>query len=320
MDPDGYPAVNPAYLVIRTGNSVYIRPGPWSGPTYTVHDEPTSDGERLFDLLDGERALAEIYRIFGDNDQVERILRELERKNVVSVLDSESAVPRPRIPIETRRDSITATTENGIDVHLLSHGNIGSTVAEYLAQFDGEVTRTAIDSEPDVSTDLIADADFVIYLSDSIAPPLPKVINRACLERDTPWLNGQVNGFDAVVGPTVVPRESACYQCYLSRREANERANRWNLYRKGASLSNSEATFTPLVHLVEAYVCMELAHLFQFGQGLTVERIFAVSATDMATEINDVLKVPRCSACAKLRERQRFVNFDDLGDWGERHE
>lgn len=320
MDREGYPVVNPAYLVIRTGDGVYLRPGPWSGPAYTIHDEPTSDDERLFDLLDGEHTLSRVYRVFDGSDSVERILRELQRKNVVYVLDDESASPRPRIPIETQRESIPDATGTGIDIHLLSHGDIGSLVTEYVEQFGGEVTRTVIDVESDVPTDAIADADFVIYLSDSMAPPLPATVNRACLEHDTPWLNGHVDGFDAVVGPTVVPHESACYRCYLTRTEANDSAGRLDLYRRGASLSDSGATFIPLVHLVESYVCMELAHVFQFGQGFTVERIFTVSATDMATEINDVLKVPRCSACASLQERQRFVDFEDLGDWRERHE
>lgn len=325
MNPDAradeFPVVNPAFIPVRANDVVHLRAGPWSGPAFTVHNEPGSDDARLFDLLDGEHTLSEILAAVGQREDVLTVLERLGRENLLYFLADESSYPRPRIPIQSEKIGVVDDQSVGdVRYRLVTHGEMGSIVTESLDRAQAAFDRTEIDGPDDVATLDLSETDFLVYLSDRHAPRVATRLNRRCLEAEVPWLVGQVNGFDAVVGPTMIPDETACYRCYLDRVEANVDDELYALYYEGSKHVEADAVFNPLRYVVEAYVCVELAHVRQFGQGFTVERTFAVGGTDMSTRIDDVLKTPRCEACADLRDRKRFVGTEAVLDWRERNE
>lgn len=63
----------------------------------------------------------------------------------------------------------------------------------------------------------ISGSDLVICCADPGESSLFYKLNRACMTVGVPWTSCRVSGFEAVVGPTIRPRETACYLCYKMR-------------------------------------------------------------------------------------------------------
>lgn len=321
LPEDERPVVNPAYIPVRVDDVVYLRAGPWSGPALTVYNEPASEDVKLFDLLNGDYTLTDIYNLLEDKKQVRDVLHRLGRQNLVYFLEEESKHPIPRIPMERDREPV-AQTADGEHPHctVLTYGEIGTIVRKYLDERDVPFTHRRITGMDDIPPLNGSDTDLFLYLSNRDKPEIVERLNEIALERELPWLVGQVNGFDAVVGPTIIPGETACYRCYSERVSANADDDLYEVYRQGATQIDSESVFTPLGYMVESYVCVELSHLFQYGQGFTVERTYSISGVTMEARINDVLKAPRCDHCSELHDKKRFVSFDDVSEWTDRHE
>lgn len=315
---DSYPAIHPAYVPVRNNDVVYVRAGPWSGPVVTIRNEPSSDDEKLFDLLDGKHTYADIVDRIGRPEAVENTLRKLGRQNVLYFLEEESNYPVTRIPLQENRPNVVETLPSDVQYALVTYGDIGGYVSDWLSEMNASFEHTNLSGASEVDDVELTGADFGIFLTDQFRPRATERFNERALDAEMPWVAGQVNGFDAIVGPTVIPGETACYRCYQERVESNIDDSLYKLYYEGSKQTETSSSFGPLGQLVESYICLELSHMAQFGQGITVERVLAVSATTMTTSMNDVLKVPRCDCRGQLQERKRFIGYEDVQDWGVR--
>jgi bacteriocin biosynthesis cyclodehydratase domain-containing protein len=65
--------------------------------------------------------------------------------------------------------------------------------------------------------DAVAGSAFVLGCVDPGLSSLLYRVNRACLAERIPWCAGRVTAFEGLVGPIVVPYETACYLCYQMR-------------------------------------------------------------------------------------------------------
>lgn len=63
----------------------------------------------------------------------------------------------------------------------------------------------------------IAGSHFLICCLDAGQSGLIYKLNRACLELRMPWIAGATSGTELIVGPAIVPYETACYLCYKMR-------------------------------------------------------------------------------------------------------
>lgn len=316
VDPGSYPTVHPAYVPVRANRIVYLRAGPWSGPVFVVRNEPNTDEVRLFDLLDGHHTYEDVRGRFEEPDVVDSILRSLSEGRVLYFLEEESAFP-PRLPISSEREPVVGGRFAELQYILVTHGDIGESVAEQLAALGGTGERIEVDTAEELGSLDLTETDFGVVLTDRFRPEILTRFNELALAAGVPWLAGQVAGFDALVGPTVVPHETACYQCYLDRIASNVTDDLYELYYKGVKQIAPEPGLGPLRDLVEAYVGVELLHLDQFGQGFTVERSITISGLTMVTDFDDVLRAPHCRACATLQDRKRFVDYEDIAEWVE---
>jgi bacteriocin biosynthesis cyclodehydratase domain-containing protein len=65
--------------------------------------------------------------------------------------------------------------------------------------------------------DAIEGSDFALGCLDPELGSLIGRLNRACLALRVPWATGTATAFEGVVGPTIIPYETACYRCYQAR-------------------------------------------------------------------------------------------------------
>lgn len=337
------PDLNPSYVPIEPRRGVlHIRAGPHTGNVVTLSGNVTS--RHLVAGLaevDGETPLQTILDGFDGEEYAEvlAMFKLLYEKRIVydatggrrSALREYQSVS-PYFSVDTANRLETATV-----------GVIGGSIAEQvvrdLVDFGVEEVHylTLSPAAADVEsfgdsvlalrpTDLVTQfrsLDAVCLATSRPHPSLSERVNDAAHSSDTPWMTGQVQGFDCFVGPMVFPGETGCYQCFLARMQGGlEKPEMYEAFRaehEGEIHHPQSPVLQPIERLVAGYVTLDLVNLLAFGQGFTAGRTIHINALDFTTGVNDVLQMPRCPVCGKTSgdDVSRFVdNFESLGVGG----
>lgn len=152
----------------------------------------------------------------------------------------------------------------------------------------------------------IRGSDFVINCLDPGQSSLVYKLNRSCLDANIRWTSCGLCGQEVVLGPTIHPRETACYLCYkmrtvacagnpesefaferfLDRRKQDDSGRRENMV-FGASIAAQMAGLEALKELSGA--------LEPSAQG----KIIVFDLLTLTTSRHVVLRKPWCPACFK---------------------
>ena len=152
----------------------------------------------------------------------------------------------------------------------------------------------------------LKEVDFLIACQDTTDFQFFEAINRACLETQTRWMHVSISGTRGILGPTIIPRQTACYTCYDKRLASNILELQDHLaYQKQTELSKSEGFLSPLWSTLAEQVSLEMARIISgFAPSQTFGRLYEFDATSPMVENHDVLRLPRCPSC-NLREPKR---------------
>lgn len=187
------------------------------------------------------------------------------------------------------------------------------------AEVAGEKIRAV---NPDVSVDIrtgplrtgedvagaVDASDFVLGCLDPGLAAITDTLNGACLARRTPWSHGTATAFEGIVGPTVIPYQTACYRCYLARTVACQDD-------PAGALRELEARYDDRVDMSAyreniPFAAGIVGHLlalqaFHFLAGLwprSAGRILVVDFLTSTMREHVVLRKPWCSACFAAHE------------------
>lgn len=331
--PDASLAVAPPYLPVTiSADRIQFRTGPWSGPVVTLEDD---DGEGLLGelpgLLDGRRTFADLLERF-DADHRDELRSAITRLYDDGVVVEVPGHDRDRIDgylaADPTVDPSVAPSESSVLV--VNIGAIGRMVAGDLARlgFDRVALLEPHAEDPESSvvaaverhpagtslSDAIEDVDYVVYTVNRPDHGLGRRINTVALDHGIPWISARLTGLDGQVGPMILPRRSACYECYLRRARATMPA----AYRdRAAGVETSD--LGPLrahARILAGWLVTDFIRLVGEGTGFTLGGVIHFDFFDMTVEPNPVLKLPRCPACGTAdRTRldvKRFVDHDRL--------
>jgi len=126
--------------------------------------------------------------------------------------------------------------------------------------------------------------------------------NRLALASGTMWTATVIDGTEAMIGPTFIPGQTACYTCFELRLEANlVEFDAYCRHRDFALREPGQRTrhVGAVLDLTAGYLGYDLFRLLTLGHGLTQGRYIRLNFTYGATETNDVLRLPRCPECGK---------------------
>jgi bacteriocin biosynthesis cyclodehydratase domain-containing protein len=153
-----------------------------------------------------------------------------------------------------------------------------------------------------VAVDSADPADLVIAASDTAGTAFFASVNSACLESGARWLRVAFEGRLGIVGPTIVPGQTACFTCYGLRRAMHDvwpdfQAHRDKLLHDG---DPHEGAIEALTDVVVAQAALEAARLITaFAPPATFGRFYAFNAASPLVAGHDVLRVPRCPDCGR---------------------
>jgi bacteriocin biosynthesis cyclodehydratase domain-containing protein len=341
------PVLNPAFVAVQSAeDEVSIRAGPWSAPITTVRETEEGESiESLFEMLDGEHELEAILQRYDDDDRqaIRALLGGLRERNVVfDAAAVEGDIVRPQLAVASRFDGAEDSRIDGASALVVGVGELGVQVADDLVRSGVGSVRLVrpvageTPSEPDptgvldrlrddatfveTTDDLRSEldrADAAILASDTDRPAVVSTFNEFAAAAGTPWMLAQVRGFDGLVGPVVFPGETACYRCLERRIGANlSDGGAYASYRDGIASDASQTSvgLPSFARAVAGLATVDFLYLLAYGQAFTVGRTMTVDFLTLSTEVNEVLKAPRCDVCGKTtgEDVKRHVSVDDL--------
>jgi bacteriocin biosynthesis cyclodehydratase domain-containing protein len=270
---------------------------------------------RIQPLLDGRHTLDEIAAAAGADVQpttVHFVLKLLKGRGLLQAGPENDDPADPRLTAWTPQlrflshfleDAIAAQRAIGnARVGIAGTGELSRAVADALHSIGLEDLVEVTDAAGG-QTDPggVGAVSFIVACGDGDGSALFDAVNRACLQDGTRWLRVAMSGTSAEIGPTVVPRQTACSTCLDLRRQTHEPDLPGYLaYRGGeagrASLAHGGTK--ALLMTVAGQVALEVMRLVTgFAPPVTIGRYVELRAATPATVVHDVLKVPRCPAC-----------------------
>lgn len=160
-------------------------------------------------------------------------------------------------------------------------------------------------------TGAVAGTDLVLFATQSWNPAVALAINNACMTAGVAWVGLQaVSEAEFVLGPAVIPGQSACYQCAETRRRSNwlEVSTREAAYDHFAStgvVNFGPRIPSPLWGAAVDLLSVEALKLISgntfFAQ--TINQAVRFRPFTMELEHHRILRVPRCPHCGLAKNR-----------------
>lgn len=157
----------------------------------------------------------------------------------------------------------------------------------------------------------------VLLITDGPARRLTRVLNEMAVERDIPFLRSRVGPGEVEIGPTVIPRETSCYEC----------AHLQHVLRLGEDEADAltgaapaEEWLTPAEELgvsqTALYVLSLLTKLISIGG---VDRVHRFVPEEFKLEGHPVYRLVGCPACSRVSkydaERDLLVGAEHAENW-----
>lgn len=336
------PQFNPSFVpTFRSDNTFHVRAGPHAGPVVEVADVDESGTlADVVEMIDGDHPVEEILGAFdeADHEEICQFLEHLLERNVVTdaTVDARTEISE-YYGVSPHFDETNRTRLREADVLIVSVGRMGRYVADDLLEVgvgavrhcrlsadghasaadDGWAGDTVRPVEASALDRNVAECEYLIYVADRPEPTVLEALNDVAYRSKTPWMVGQVQGFDGFVGPMIFPDLTGCYNCFVDRTRMHvTKPDGYDDYRNAASetLGRRDATLPPFARLIAGYATLDFLNLLSFGEGFSAGRVIHVGALDLAVQVDDVLKVPRCPVCGKEpgEDVSRFVDNLDV--------
>ncbi|MEE1940882.1 TOMM precursor leader peptide-binding protein [Streptomyces sp. TRM 70361] len=304
---------NPYLTVVQcTDDEVLLRHGSRSRYSRVLRD----DGRHrvLGPLL---RAFAEpqppddIVRRFADRAAKER-LAEL----VAQLADDGVLVPEDSGGFAMHRSLLGARPVRGLEettVGLVGSGAVGAQLAAQLTELGvGQVPVLAAGAgglaEPDgdeALAGLLDGADLTVLALDGFRPSLLHRLNRAAVAAGRPWLPVYADGSELIVGPLVVPGESACYNEHEIQHESSRALRQeYQLYSEELARRTADdlpPLLAPYAAIAASWAAVGTAPYLVDGASFLVGRAIRIDLERLEITREHVLRLPRCPVCTEQR-------------------
>lgn len=139
----------------------------------------------------------------------------------------------------------------------------------------------------------------VVAGSEYRAQGLMRDINRFCVDHGLMFMPAALIGSIGFVGPLVVPRESACFECLIGRENSNlKNPETESELRSVAFRSRGFPGFHPaMASVLGDFAAMELIKFTTEAVPWRIGSLFEINMLSPEMTTRRVLKLPRCAVC-----------------------
>src|SRR5579884_3479694 len=189
----------------------------------------------------------------------------------------------------TRDGSATQAVLSEARVALVGEGAVAEHAATGLA--DSGIAVTSI-CEAQFHAGATHGARCVLAAFDTPQPALLDRVNQASLDEGWPWIPAVIESGAAVIGPAVMPRQTACYRCYELRRLANAGPSG-----QRAPMDDAAAP-APLAACAGSFLALEAVRLIsRLAAPQSAGRTIVLDFFAPMIATHRVLRLPNCPAC-----------------------
>jgi len=154
-------------------------------------------------------------------------------------------------------------------------------------------------------TKFVGNYDIVIVAKDRLTPHLYEIINKEVIRHENIWTKATMDGIIGIVGPTVVPHETACYNCYELQLKSNLKTYNHYLQDKVYIGSHPELYSETIglpsyANIIAGFLVSDIPYIL-LESGNTFGRELTINFPIMKIEEKAILKLPRCPVCQRKR-------------------
>src|SRR5262249_34321735 len=157
--------------------------------------------------------------------------------------------------------------------------------------------------------ELVSEADLVVLCSDNMSLAGYNLTNEACIRHKTCWVSARIDRSRGIIGPFVVPEQTACFVCFELRSRANsehptDHEAIYQHWKEIDSIPDNWPTIAPFVNVIGNYLAIDIQRVLA-GNHLSAVfgRILYLDLHTFESRFHEILKLPRCPACSRARER-----------------
>lgn len=209
-------------------------------------------------------------------------------------------------------DNMRVTAE---DVHIspfYDPKNIGRYRADILKEKIVQSTDAFVDVSCHIETldeDILLEAlrttDLLVVAEDLPHYALYETVNELSLRTKAVWSIITIDGCEGIAGPTFIPHETACYDCYRLRLESNLKGYEEYIKFKEHLINNYTKVgrrfigLTSFADILAGIYSADIPFIILEKTGFTVGRAVYIDFLDFSIHTDDVLKLPMCPSCGR---------------------
>jgi thiazole/oxazole-forming peptide maturase SagC family component len=148
--------------------------------------------------------------------------------------------------------------------------------------------------------------DCLIATSENGGLQMMRRWNNLCIKLDCIFMPVVLEDLIGYVGPLVIPNETACFECFLTRRNANtDKTGSEEFLELKILDSNRIVGFHPsMASILGDIVAFEIIKFYAEWKSIfNVGKMIKVNLLGTGLDIHKVLKIPRCKSCSPLNSR-----------------
>lgn len=147
--------------------------------------------------------------------------------------------------------------------------------------------------------------NYIAVCHEKYRPDILEHVNKYCLSSDIPYTWCCLDALYGTIGPTVLPHETACFDCYTTRLNANaDYPDELQAYEKQLRAHGNPTTFgylQPHTQILAGFTSLEvLKDISGLTPPITYNAQLEINLLTMEFALHPVLKLPRCPTCSRL--------------------
>lgn len=191
-------------------------------------------------------------------------------------------------------------------VGLVGNGNLMQGIYQSLKSIGirniERVDTPALEIDSSAFSEHFNGVDYLVAFQDSPNPGFFELINELCLKNHIRWIHVNIEGTSGILGPSIIPFQTACYKCYERRIASNvQDLESYEIFQQKlieGEGPSGEGHCPPLESILSNHVALELARILtSYAPPQTIGQFYEISGTSLSAKAHPVLRVPRCPAC-----------------------
>ena len=168
------------------------------------------------------------------------------------------------------------------------------------------VTAPLFPAEQTTLSEAVRNAHVAVLCGDTMSLAGYEALNRACIESKVRWTSARIDRYSAIIGPFIIPRQTACFTCFelRSRANADYPADHEALHRHWKAADpqpQAWPSLAPFTDVVANLLAIDLLRVLG-GQHMSAAtgRIIRFDLHTLGSRPHEILKLPRCPSCSRL--------------------